>query len=109
MWLTEIALCVSFILPINKNFTWLKQCLDSNKNQPLLVFLLESMLIQKFPPDKGFNITETKLHFMIGKFFAPQLPPSLVEWGSKMHFGPVFMSNHCHQNNGAYYMKILCK
>lgn len=46
---------------------------------------------------------------MIGKFFAPQLPPSLKEWGSEMHFGPVFMSNHCHQNNGSYYMKILCK
>lgn len=26
-----------------------------------------------------------------------------------MQFGPVFMSNHCHQNNGSYYMKILCK
>lgn len=46
---------------------------------------------------------------MIGKFFAPRLPPSLTEWGSEMHFGPVFMSNHCHQNNGSYYMKILCK
>lgn len=46
---------------------------------------------------------------MIGKFFAPQLPPSLVERGSGLHFGPVFMSNHCHQNNGSYYMKILCK
>lgn len=46
---------------------------------------------------------------MIGKFFAPQLPPSPVEWGSEMHFGPVFMSNHCHQNNGAHYRKILCK
>lgn len=49
MWLTKTALCMRFVLPINQNLTWLKQRLHSNKNQPLIVFLLESALIQKFP------------------------------------------------------------
>lgn len=46
---------------------------------------------------------------MIGKFFGTKIPPSLADEDAEMWFGPVFVSNHCHQNNGSYYMKILCK
>lgn len=109
MRLTKTTLNAAFAFHINQNLAQLKQRLRSNKNGHCEFFSTNQCSFRSFPPDKGFHIAEAKLRFMIGKFFAPRLPPSLTERGSEMHLGPVFMPNRCHQNNGSYYTKILCK
>lgn len=52
---------------------------------------------------------ETVVLIWLASSLGADTRPRQTDKVAEMQFGPVFMSNHCHQNNGSYYMKILCK